>query len=180
MNNLFLRHGEVQNEKDIFYANLPGFYLSTKGRSQAKNAGIKIKEQFDIKNIISSPLLRARQTAEIVNTILKINITTSYNIIEWAGPSDWIGRTWDEIKLTQNFKNADDSPLNLTNTGESLKSVFDRFNSIYEKCENTLFVSHQDTIRAFTYYYLNDKDFTKNRPDHCEIQYFKNSKLYTY
>ena len=180
MSNLFLRHGEVQNEKNVFYANLPGFYLSNDGRTQAKNAGIKIKEQFDIKNIISSPLLRARQTAEIVNSVLKINITTSYNIIEWAGPSDWIGRTWDEIKLTQNFKNADDSPLNLTNTGESLKSVFDRFNSIYEKCENTLFVSHQDTIRAFTYDYLNDKDFTKNRPDHCEIQYFKNSKLYTY
>lgn len=117
MSNLFLRHGEVQNEKNVFYANLPGFYLSNDGRTQAKNAGIKIKEQFDIKNIISSPLLRARQTAEIVNSVLKINITTSYNIIEWAGPSDWIGRTWDEIKLTQNFKNADDSPLNLMNTG---------------------------------------------------------------
>ena len=180
MSNLFLRHGEVQNEKDVFYANLPGFYLSSKGETQAKDAGIKIKEQFDIKNIISSPLLRARQTAEIVNSVLKINITTSYNIIEWAGPSDWVGKTWDEIKSTQNFKNADNNPLNLTNTGESLKSVFDRFNNIYEKCENTLFVSHQDTIRAFTYYYLNDKNFTKNRPDHCEIQYFKNSELYTY
>ena len=56
MSNLFLRHGEVQNEKDVFYANLPGFYLSSKGEMQAKNAGIKIKEQFDIKNIISSPL----------------------------------------------------------------------------------------------------------------------------
>ena len=180
MSNLFLRHGEVQNEKDVFYANLPGFYLSSKGEMQAKDAGIKIKDQFDIKNIISSPLLRARQTAEIVNSVLKINITTSYKIIEWAGPSDWVGKTWDEIKLTQNFKNADDSPLNLTNTRESLKSVFDRFNNIYEKCENTLFVSHQDTIRAFTYFFLNDKDFTKNRPNHCEIQYFKNSELYTY
>ncbi len=56
MSNLFLRHGEVQNEKDLFYANLPGFYLSSKGETQAKDAGIKIKEQFDIKNIISSPL----------------------------------------------------------------------------------------------------------------------------
>ena len=180
MSNLFLRHGEVQNETNVFYANLPGFYLSRKGEMQAKDAGIKIKEQFDIKNIISSPLLRARQTAEIVNSVPKIDIATSHNIIEWAGPSDWVGKTWDEIKLTQNFKNADGSPLNLTNTRESLKSVFDRFNNIYEKCENTLFVSHQDTIRAFTYYYLKDKDFTKNRPNHCEIQYFKNSELYTY
>ena len=34
MSNLFLRHGEVQNEKDIFYSNLPGFYLSNNGREQ--------------------------------------------------------------------------------------------------------------------------------------------------
>ena len=29
MGNLFLRHGEVQNEADVFYANLPGFNLSS-------------------------------------------------------------------------------------------------------------------------------------------------------
>jgi broad specificity phosphatase PhoE len=179
MSNLFLRHGEVQNEKDIFYSNLPGFYLSNNGREQAKDAGRKIKEQFDIKNIVSSPLLRARQTAEIVNSVLNINITISYNIIEWSGPNDWVGKTWEEIRSTENFKKANNNPLNLTNTGETLKSVFDRFKYIYEKYEDTLFVSHQDTIRAFTYYYLNDKDFTKNRPNHCEIQYFKNFELYT-
>ena len=123
--------------------------------------------------------MRARQTAEIVNTVLKIDITTSYNIIEWAGPVDWIGKTWDEIKVTDNFTNAD-SPLNLTNTGESLKSVHNRVKKIYEKFENTLFVTHQDVIRAFTYYYLKDKDFWKNRPDHCEVQFLKNSELYTY
>ena len=44
MSNLFLRHGEVQNKKDLFYANLPGFYLSSKGETQAKDAGIRIKE----------------------------------------------------------------------------------------------------------------------------------------
>ena len=179
MSNLFLRHGEVHNEKDIFYSNLPGFYLSNNGKAQAQEAGKKIKEQFNIKKIVSSPLLRARQTAEIVNTVLEINITTSYNIIEWAGPVDWIGKTWDEIKISDNFTNSD-SPLNLTNTGESLKSVHDRVKKVYEKFENTLFVTHQDVIRAFTYYYLKDKDFWKNRPDHCEVQFLNNSKLYTY
>ena len=46
MGNLFLRHGEVQNEKDVFYANLPGFYLSSKGEMQAKDAAKKIKKKF--------------------------------------------------------------------------------------------------------------------------------------
>ena len=71
MGNLFLRHGEVQNEKDVFYANLPGFYLSSKGEMQAKDAAKKIKKLFNIEKIITSPLLRARQTASIVNEELK-------------------------------------------------------------------------------------------------------------
>jgi|TARA_B100002052_G_scaffold170692_1_gene155394 probable phosphoglycerate mutase len=180
MSNLFLRHGEVQNEKNVFYANLPGFYLSSKGEMQAKDAAIKIKKLFNIQKIISSPLLRARQTASIVSKELKINIEVSNNIIEWSGPYEWIGKTIEEIKITDSFKNYNNNPLNLNNTMESLKNVHDRFKLEYEKYENTLFVSHQDTIRAFTYYYLKENDFTKNRPDHCELQFINNNVINSY
>ena len=180
MSNLFLRHGEVQNEKDVFYANLPGFYLSSKGETQAKDSARKIKKLFNIEKIITSPLLRARQTASIVNEELKIDIEVSHNIIEWSGPYEWIGKTIEEIKLTDSFKNYNNNPLNLTNTLESLRNVYDRFKLEYEKYENTLFVSHQDTIRAFTYYYLEEKDFTKNRPVHCEIQSIENKVINSY
>ena len=180
MSNLFLRHGEVQNEKDLFYANLPGFYLSNKGEIQAKDAAKKIKKLFNIQKIISSPLLRARQTASIVSKELKIDLEVSHNIVEWAGPYEWIGKTIEEIKLTDSFKNYNNNPLNLKNTLETLKNVHNRFKLDYEKSENTLFVSHQDTIRAFTYYYLEEKDFTKNRPVHCEIQYIENKLINSY
>ena len=180
MSNLFLRHGEVQNEKDVFYANLPGFYLSSRGETQAKDSARKIKKLFNIEKIITSPLLRARQTASIVNEELKIDIEVSHNIIEWSGPYEWIGKTIEEIKLTDSFKNYNNDPLNLRNTLESLRNVYDRFKLDYEKYENTLFVSHQDTIRAFTYYYLEEKDFTKNRPVHCEIQSIENKVINSY
>jgi broad specificity phosphatase PhoE len=180
MSNLFLRHGEVQNEKDVFYANLPGFYLSSKGEMQAIDAAKNIKKLFNIEKIITSPLLRARETASIVSKELKIHIEVSHNIIEWSGPYEWIGKTIEEIKLTDSFKNYNNNPLNLKNTLESLKSVHDRFKLDYEKYENTLFVSHQDTIRAFTYYYLEEKDFTKNRPVHCEIQSIENKSIISY
>ena len=110
MGNLFLRHGEVQNEKNVFYANLPGFYLSSKGEMQAKDAAIKIKKLFNIQKIITSPLLRARQTASIVSKELKINIEVSNNIIEWSGPYEWIGNTIEEIKITDSFKNYNNNP----------------------------------------------------------------------
>tara|TARA_B100001109_G_scaffold234393_1_gene213471 strand:- start:58 stop:600 length:543 start_codon:yes stop_codon:yes gene_type:complete len=180
MSNLFLRHGEVQNTKDVFYANLPGFYLSSKGELQAKDAAKKIKKLFNIKKIISSPLLRARQTASIVSEELKLDVEVSYNVIEWSGPYEWIGKTIEEIKLTESFKNYNNNPLNLKNTLETLENVHDRFKLDYEKYEDTLFVSHQDTIRAFTYYYLGEKDFSKNRPIHCELQFIKNKVLNSY
>ena len=180
MSNLFLRHGEVQNNKDVFYANLPGFYLSSKGELQAKDASKKIEKLFNIQKIISSPLLRARQTADIISRELNIKVEVSHNIIEWSGPNEWIGRTIKEIKLTDSFKNYNNNPLNLKNTIETLKNVHDRFKLDYEKYENTLFVSHQDTIRAFTYYYLEQKDFTKNRPVHCELQSIENKIINTY
>ena len=97
MGNLFLRHGEVQNEKDVFYANLPGFYLSSKGEMQAKDASKKIKKLFNVEKIITSPLLRARQTASIVNEELKTDIDVSYNIIEWSGPVSYTHLTLPTI-----------------------------------------------------------------------------------
>ena len=180
MSNLFLRHGEVQNDKDVFYANLPGFYLSEKGELQAKDASKKIKKLFTIQKIISSPLLRARQTADIISRELNIKVEVSHNIIEWSGPNEWIGRTIKEIKLTDSFKNYNNNPQNLKNTLETLKNVHDRFKLDYEKYENTLFVSHQDTIRAFTFYYLEEKDFSVNRPNHCELQFIENNEIKSY
>ena len=180
MSNLFLRHGEVQNEKDVFYANLPGYYLSSKGKMQAKDAARNIKKLFNIEKIITSPLLRARQTASIVNEELKIDIEVSRNIIEWSGPYEWIGKTIEEIKITDSYKSYNNNPLNLMNTQETLKNVYERFRLDYEKFENTLFVSHQDTIRAFTYYYLKENDFTKNRPNHCELQSINSNNLISY
>ena len=72
--NIFLRHGEVKNPKDILYYDIPGYELSITGKEQAAKAAKYLSENFEIKRIITSPLLRARQTSEIVNTKLKKQI----------------------------------------------------------------------------------------------------------
>ena len=74
MTNLFIRHGEVENIKKLQYANIPGFHLSKNGIEQAKLAALKLKNNFDIKKIVSSPLLRARETSSIINNILNVEI----------------------------------------------------------------------------------------------------------
>ena len=59
-----VRHASVHNPSNIFYGRLPGFYLSKRERLEAARS---LKDLI-IEDIISSPLLRCRQTAaEILN-----------------------------------------------------------------------------------------------------------------
>ena len=85
MTNLFLRHAEVLNKKNIQYANLPGFQISNEGKEQSIAAGKLLKDSNrKIQKIITSPLLRARETSSIISEILKTPIFISSNLIEWT------------------------------------------------------------------------------------------------
>lgn len=177
MSNLFLRHGEVQNIKNIQYGSLPGYFLSEKGNIHAKEIGKNLKKNFKVEKIISSPILRARQTALAVNEYLCVDITYSEELTEWPGVSNWHGLTIEEIKLTDEYKSYNENSINLIKTIEPLEKVYGRVNKLFSKNKDTLFISHQDTIRAFTYFHLNDKDFSKNRPTHCELQIIDNKNI---
>lgn len=61
----FVRHGEVYNPKDILYARLPRFRLSERGVHEAEAAAQYLKPHA-ITAVYSSPMLRARQTAKII------------------------------------------------------------------------------------------------------------------
>jgi broad specificity phosphatase PhoE len=61
----FVRHGEVHNPEGIFYGCLPGFGLSERGRREARIAARFLCRQ-GIAAVYSSPLLRARQTAQAI------------------------------------------------------------------------------------------------------------------
>ena len=101
MSNLFLRHGEVQNVKNIMYGDIPGYRLSLDGIKQARNAGKFINENFKIDKIITSPILRARETSKLVSEFLQVGIDISYNLYEWSGVTGWLGTTFDEFTKTK-------------------------------------------------------------------------------
>src|SRR5579875_100086 len=60
-----LRHGEVENPRGLIYGRLPGYHLSEDGRMMAKAAADFLAER-DVVAIFTSPLDRARETAEPV------------------------------------------------------------------------------------------------------------------
>jgi len=58
----FVRHASVHNPSNIFYGRLPGFHLSKRGRLEAARTSRALRGLI-IEDIVSSPLLRCRQTA---------------------------------------------------------------------------------------------------------------------
>jgi broad specificity phosphatase PhoE len=58
-----LRHGEVRNPGRVIYGRLPGYHLSEDGRMMAKAAAGFLAGR-DITALFSSPMERARETAE--------------------------------------------------------------------------------------------------------------------
>jgi broad specificity phosphatase PhoE len=62
---LLVRHTEVENPERLLYGRLPRFGLSARGREQAEVTA-DFLTRYPLTAIYSSPLLRARQTAEII------------------------------------------------------------------------------------------------------------------
>ena len=76
-----VRHGEVYNPQGVLYGRRAGFELSDLGRRMAQRVGEVLSER-DVSHLVSSPLERARQTAEPLARRRDLDITTDLRVIE--------------------------------------------------------------------------------------------------
>ncbi len=99
MTRIFLiRHGYVDNPKDLLYGRLPGFPLNEHGRWQAQyHADRFLKAGIRIANIYTSPLERARQTATLIGDALNLPVTEDDRLTEW-GEGFWEGRPMKQFR----------------------------------------------------------------------------------
>lgn len=77
----FVRHGHVENPRQVVYLRLPRFRLSELGLQQAAEAAQILKDTQPAA-IYTSPMLRARQTAQIIanqHPGLKIHVSSLIN-----------------------------------------------------------------------------------------------------
>ena len=153
---ILLRHGESEsNVKNIKAGQLEGFPLTEKGIKQSKDAAeILKKERVDI--VVSSPVLRTKQTAEIVSKELGIEYIENERIKEYDFGS-WNGHGSDdsfckEDELYQEYKKLahDDQKYNFHfgGDGESRKEIEERVRKFIEEVtekyagKNILIVGH--------------------------------------
>ena len=153
---ILLRHGESENNvKDIKAGQLEGYPLTKKGIKQVEDAAeILKKEKIDI--VISSPIFRTKQTADIVNNVLKIERIEDERIKEYDFGS-WNGHSSDDLfckenEIYQKFKKLknDEEKYNLKfgGDGESRQEIEERVRKFTEEVtekyagKNVLVVGH--------------------------------------
>jgi probable phosphoglycerate mutase len=66
---LLIRHADVENPRRLLYGHLDGFQLSALGRVQALAVGDRLRSA-GVTRIVHSPLARAVETAELINSRL--------------------------------------------------------------------------------------------------------------
>jgi broad specificity phosphatase PhoE len=65
-----IRHADVENPRRLLYGHLDGFQLSALGRAQALAVGDSLRDK-NVQRIVHSPLARAVETAQIINSRLE-------------------------------------------------------------------------------------------------------------
>lgn len=147
MNLYLIRHGQTDwNIQEIVQGRIDN-PLNEVGRNQAVAAGKKLKElnvKFDI--IYSSPLARAKESAEIINSILYIN--------DYRVEPDFTEREFGELegmdcsdmrKLVASIK---EKPKGYETDEEIIKRVRTKVDEIVNEGENIIIVCHSHTIKS--------------------------------
>lgn len=143
----FVRHGEVINPYGICYGRLPGFPLSPLGEKEIINtARLLSKNKMSV--LYASPLLRTKQTAEIISNALNLPIRYSDDLLEIDTPME--GKSIAYIYAnTVNFNNFASEE---NKTGETIEDVARRMQKFIDEIkethagENIVAVTHGDPI----------------------------------
>ena len=78
-----VRHGEVYNPNKLLYGRMPGYHLSSRGRSMAAVTA-KFFAGRDVVYLAASPLERAQETAAPIAEVTGCEVDTLEDIIEAA------------------------------------------------------------------------------------------------
>ncbi len=157
-----VRHGEsVANTQGKYQGVSYDTPLSVLGLKQAAKLAKRMKT-VQLARIISSPLMRARETAELVSAVKNIPVYLDKNIIEtnhgvWEGMhKNEVAKLWPHVyKKWQKFPSQVKFPL-----GEyfldTQKRVIDWWERL-DKTEDILIVTHDNIIRILVAKILNRK-----------------------
>ena len=153
---IFLRHGQAKNNTDkILAGRTEGIPLTEVGIKQAEHTA-EFLRHMNISAIYSSPIQRARHTAEIVGKHNSLDVTIDERLIE-LDMGRFTGMPYDEIfnshgNVFMKFYNGE---LEIAHNGvETFSDVKKRVLELVDHVmvnhpdENVVLVTHMDPIKA--------------------------------
>ena len=153
---IFLRHGQAKNNTDrVLAGRTEGIPLTEVGIKQAEHTA-ELLEHMNISAIYSSPIQRAKHTAEIVGEHNSIDVIIDDRLIE-LDMGKFTGMPYDEIinshgNVFMKFYNGE---LEIAHNGvetffDVKKRVLGIVNHVMESHpdENVVLVTHMDPIKA--------------------------------
>jgi len=153
---IFLRHGQAKNNTErILAGRTEGIPLTETGIKQAEHTA-ELLEHMNISAIYSSPIQRAKHTAEIVAEHNSLNVTLDERLIE-LDMGKFTGVPYDEIFTSHGnvFMKFYNGELEIAHNGvetfaEVKKRVLGIVDHVIEKHpdENVVLVTHMDPIKA--------------------------------
>jgi len=149
-----IRHAESEaNKSRVFASQLP-IPLSAAGRQDAARIAGELKNLTGIDHIVSSPLLRAVQTAEALSAHCGPPVIRDPRLME-QHLGDFSGLTYDEVKLDPGYERNSLARWNWIprGGGESYSMIADRVRDFFSELEDTcpggsiLIVTHAVVFR---------------------------------
>lgn len=167
-----VRHGEVLHNALKIYNN-ENEDLNENGVKQAEELKYKIKDlEFDV--IISSPLIRAKHTAEIINVKNKDILID--NRLEERNPGDLSGQPLEVTNREEYWNYYTEIQYG---TSENIQKFFKRVYNFLDELkikdyESVLIVAHSGVSKAFSGYFegIQDGKFLNRGLKNCEIKMY--------
>ncbi len=153
---IFLRHGQAENNtKKILAGRSPGVNLTETGIEQAEQSGRMLKK-LNISAIYSSPIDRAKQTADIVGKHCDLEVVIDDRLIE-LDMGKFTKMPYDEIFAKHGnvflkfYEGSEEVSENGVETFSQVqKRIFEMVDFVIDKHknENIVLVTHMDPIKA--------------------------------
>ncbi len=156
---ILVRHGQTDENVNGRISGQGPVPLNARGQEQVRLAG-EVLAPLGVTRLFSSPVVRARQTAEILAERLQLGIEAVPDLRE-VGYGDWEGKHFNEVRGQLAAQQIFHDPVNAVfPNGESLPGVQQRGVRVIETIRHTsprgvaVLVSHGDVIRTVLAHYL--------------------------
>ena len=153
---LFIRHGQTDWNNEMRYQGQSDVPLNAEGLEQAYRVSLRLAASFEADLIVSSPLLRARRTAEIIAARQSCNVLHVREGLKEIAFGEWEGLSVSEVEARFSEEHSqwrkDPSTL-VPRSGESFNEVRQRVAEILDEIlkrdeERILVIAHGGSIRT--------------------------------